>query len=89
VMFISIIGLFSRLAYYQFLMLKADRHFPSLREWVEATKFFWGKKGILRDNLKSMRLFFQDGFHPWDIDQHALIDGWQERFPDIAALQMN
>jgi predicted metal-dependent hydrolase len=89
VMFISIIGLFSRLAYYQFLMLKADRHFPSLREWVEATKFFWGKKGILRDNLKSMRLFFQDGFHPWDIDQHDLIDGWQERFPDIAALQMN
>lgn len=89
VMFISIISLFARIAYYQFMLLKADRHFPSLKEWIEATRFFWGKKGILRDNLKSMRLFFRTGFHPWDIDQHELIDNWQERHPDVAALQMN
>lgn len=89
VMFISIISLFARIAYYQLMLLKADRHFPSLKEWIEATRFFWGKKGILRDNLKSMRLFFRTGFHPWDIDQHALIENWQERHPDVAMLQMN
>lgn len=88
VMFISIIGLFSRIAYYQYLLLRADRHWPSLREWADAARFFWGKRGILRDNLRSMRLFFRDGFHPWDIDQHELIDGWQERFPEVAQLQV-
>lgn len=88
VMVISIISLFARIAYYQFMLLKADRHVPSLTEWVEATRFFWGKKGILRDNLKSMRQFFRTGFHPWDIDQQYLIDGWQQRHPEVAALQI-
>lgn len=89
VMFISIIGLFSRIAYYQVMCLWAARHFPSLKEWIGATKFFWGKKGILRDNLKSMRMFFQTGFHPWDIDQTHLINDWQDKFPEVASLQIN
>lgn len=89
VMFISIIGLFSRIAYYQVVCLWKVKHFPSLREWIDATKFFWGKKGVLRDNLHSMRLFFQTGFHPWDIDQTYLINGWQEKFPEVASLQIN
>lgn len=89
VMVISMAGLFARIAYYQFLLLRADGHWPRWREWVDATRFFWGKKGILRDNVYSMKLFFQDGFHPWDIDQHDLIDDWQSRFPDVASLQTN
>ncbi|MBE0482331.1 MAG: metal-dependent hydrolase [Bacterioplanes sp.] len=89
VMVISMAGLFARIAYYQFLLLRADGHCPRWREWVDATRFFWGKKGILRDNVHSMKLFFQDGFHPWDIDQHDLIDDWQSRFPDVASLQTN
>lgn len=89
VMVISMAGLFARIAYYQFLLLRADGHWPRWREWVDATRFFWGKKGILRDNVHSMKLFFQDGFHPWDIDQHDLIDDWQSRFPDVASLQTN
>ena len=88
VMFISIIALFSRIAYYQVMCLWSQKHLPSLREWIDATKFFWGKKGILRDNLHSMKLFFQTGFHPWDIDQTYLIEGWQERFPEVAELQI-
>ncbi len=88
VMFISIIGLFSRIAYYQVLCLWSQKHFPSLREWIEATHFFWGKKGVLRDNLHSMRLFFKTGFHPWDIDQTYLIEDWQKKFPEVAELQV-
>lgn len=89
VMFISIIGLFSRIAYYQLMCLWSQKHIPSVREWVDATKFFWGKKGVLRDNVHSMRLFFQDGFHPWDIDQTYLIEGWQDKFPEVAELQIS
>jgi len=89
VMVIAMISLFTRIAYFQYRMLRNDRHMPSLKEWWGAVKFFWGKKGILRANMRGMRMFFRTGFHPWDIDQHHLIDGWQERYPDIAELQTN
>ena len=89
VMVISMISLFSRLAMYQVWLLRSQRHFPSWREWKEAAVFFWGKKGLLRDNMKGLAKFFKTGFHPWDIDQTELIEGWQERFPDVAQLQIS
>lgn len=89
VMVVAMISLFARIAYFQYRMLRAQRHWPSLREWLGAWRFFWGKQGILRENLRSLRLFFRTGFHPWDIDQHDLIENWQERHPDVAALQSN
>jgi|TARA_Y100000748_G_scaffold235989_1_gene199994 hypothetical protein len=88
IMVVAVGGLFCRLAYYQFLLLKSDRHFPSWREWKEATQFFWGKKGILRDNVKGLREFFHTGFHPSDIDQNYLINDWEKRHPDVAELQV-
>ncbi|WP_370249613.1 metal-dependent hydrolase [Thalassolituus sp.] len=89
VMVISMISLFSRLAVYQFWLLRSQRHFPSWREWKEAYTFFWGKKGVLRDNVKGLAKFFRTGFHPWDIDQNYLIEDWEKRFPEIASLQVN
>lgn len=88
VMVISIVHLFGRIAVYQYRLLKAVKHFPSWQEWKEATRFFWGKRGILRANLGSMKQFFRTGFHPWDIDQRELIADWQQRFPEVAALQV-
>ncbi|MEK9712103.1 MAG: metal-dependent hydrolase [Thalassolituus sp.] len=89
VMVISMISLFSRLAMYQVWLLRSQRHFPSWREWKEAAVFFWGKKGLLRDNMKGLAKFFKTGFHPWDIDQTDLIEDWEKRFPDVASLQMS
>ena len=87
VMVIAMISLFARIGYYQFRLLKADGHFPRWREWTGAWRFFWGKQGILRENIRSLRKYFRTGFHPMDIDQQALIEHWQERHPDVAALQ--
>jgi predicted metal-dependent hydrolase len=89
VMVIAMITLFSRLAYFQVRMLIKTRHLPSWKEWKEAGSFFWGKKGLLKANWAGLKLFFKRDFHPWDIDQHDLIDGWEERYPEIAALQTN
>lgn len=88
VMVISMISLFSRLAMYQVWLLRSQRHFPSWREWKEAAVFFWGNKGVLRDNMKGLAKFFKTGFHPWDIDQNYLIENWESRYPDIAALEI-
>ncbi len=85
VMVIAMISLFSRIAYFQIRMLMKTKHLPNWREWKEASQFFWGKKGILRANAHGVKKFFKRGFHPSDIDQSALIDNWEERFPEVAA----
>lgn len=85
VMVIAMVTLFSRIAFFQFRMLWKAKHMPSLKEWGAAARFFWGKKGILRANVQGVRKFFQRGFHPNDIDQSALINDWEERFPEVAA----
>lgn len=85
VMVIAMVSLFSRLALFQIRMLWKTKHMPSFSEWRVAAKFFWGKKGILRANAGGMKKFFQRNFHPNDIDQSALIDGWEKKFPEVAA----
>ena len=85
VMVLAMISLFTRIAIFQIRMLWKAKHFPSMREWIGATRFFWGKKGILRANVQGVKKFFKRDFHPNDIDQSALIDGWEKRFPDVAA----
>lgn len=85
VMVIAMISLFTRIAMFQIRILWKTKHLPSFSEWKVATKFFWGKKGILRANVHGLKQFFQRNFHPNDIDQSALINGWEERFPEVAA----
>ncbi len=85
VMVIAMITLFSRIAYFQLRMLIKTKHLPSWKEWKQASQFFWGKKGILRANFYGVKKFFKRGFHPSDIDQVALINNWEARFPDVAA----
>ena len=88
VMVIAMISLFFRISYFQIRMLIKLKHLPSWQEWKQATRFFWGKTGILRVNVQGLKKFFRKGFHPSDIDQEHLIKNWQERFPDIAALEV-
>jgi predicted metal-dependent hydrolase len=85
VMVIAMVSLFSRIAIFQIRILWQTKHLPSLQEWLGAARFFWGKKGILRANALGVKKFFQRDFHPNDIDQSALIDGGEERFPEVAA----
>jgi predicted metal-dependent hydrolase len=85
VMVIAMVSLFTRIALFQVRILWKTKHLPSLKEWLGAASFFWGKKGILRANALGVKKFFQRDFHPNDIDQSALIDGWEKRFPEIAA----
>mgnify|MGYP000038257013 CR=1 FL=1 len=88
VMVVAMMSLFSRITMFQIRILWQTKHMPSISEWLGATRFFWGKKGILRANFQGLKKFFQRDFHPNDIDQSALIDGWEERFPEVAAQQV-
>ncbi|HCS28111.1 MAG TPA: metal-dependent hydrolase [Spongiibacteraceae bacterium] len=89
VMFMTLIMFFGRVMYFQKLILRADNRKATWREWWQAMKFFWGKDGLVRESLIHFAKAFKKGFHPSDIDQQPLVNDWQQRYPEIAALQTN
>ncbi len=78
---------FLRISYYQITLLRGARRWPSARHWAEAAVFFWGRDDVLRRSAGELLRYFRRGFHPSHIDQRALIEGWEQRHPDVAALQ--
>lgn len=89
VMFMTLILFFGRVMFFQRLILKADNRKATLGEWWQAMKFFWGKGGLVRESLIHFAKAFKKGFHPSDIDQQPLVKDWQQRYPEVAALQIN
>ncbi len=89
VMLLTLILFFGRVMIFQRLILRADKRRATLGEWWQAMKFFWGKNGLVRESLIHFAKAFRKGFHPSDIDQQALVKDWQQRYPDVAALQIN
>lgn len=77
-----------QIAIAQFSLLWRDRTLPSLRHIREAWDFMWGKNGIRRWAAPEFDKYLQVGFHPNDIDQSHLLEGWQDNHPEVAALQL-
>lgn len=89
VMLITLVLFFARIMVFQRMILRADGRRATLREWRQAMKFFWGKGGLMRESLWHFAKAFKKGFHPSDIDQRPLVENWQQRYPDVASLQIN
>lgn len=89
VMLMTLILFFVRIMVFQRMILRADGRRATLREWWQAMKFFWGKGGLMTESLWHFAKAFKKGFHPSDIDQRPLVENWQQRYPDVASLQIN
>ena len=89
VMLMTLVLFFARILVFQRMILRADGRRATLREWWQAMKFFWGKGGLVRESLWHFAKAFKKGFHPSDIDQRALVENWQQRYPDVASLQIS
>lgn len=63
----------------QFKMLRRFRHRPSAREFAEAASFLWGRKGLIRGVMPQYLALLRRDFHPWDIDDAALVEHWKKR----------
>ncbi len=44
------------------------------RTWGRVMIFLFGRPGILRQILPDYLRFYRPGFHPWELDDHALLD---------------
>ncbi len=88
VLMIALVLFFGRVMVFQRQLLRADGRRASVREWWQALRFFWGRGGLMRESLPHFLRAFRRGFHPDDIDQRELIHDWQQRYPQVAALQI-
>lgn len=55
-------------------LLKTDGKLWSLRTWMGGLNFLWGKPGILRKCLPDFLAYFRKDFHPWQLDNRALLE---------------
>ena len=62
------------------IMLKHDGKLWSLREWLDGFKYLFIKPGILRRVFFSYISFYRKDFHPWQHDNRALIDEWEQDY---------
>lgn len=72
----------------QCVLLWRDRSLPSLQHVREAWQFMWGENGMRRWARPELDKYLYKGFHPSDIDQSHLLEGWHESHPEVAALQI-
>lgn len=78
----------ARNAQYVVMQLRELRHRPTLRELAETAAFLFGRDGLVSSTARPFLDFFRNGFHPWrDHDNRDLVDGWEQRFPEVAELQ--
>ncbi|MCA6061436.1 MULTISPECIES: metal-dependent hydrolase [Oceanospirillaceae] len=66
-----------RIALYMVALLWWARKFPSWSDIKGFRRFMYGNKGMLTNIRQPYRDFFKESFHPWDHDNRALIEKWQ------------
>lgn len=61
------------------IMLQKDGKLWSVREWASGFKFLFIKPGMLRRVFPAWLRFLRKDFHPWQVDNRDLINGWEKR----------
>jgi hypothetical protein len=60
------------------IMLQRQGKLWSLREWGRGIKYLLIKPGMLRRIFPAWLRFFRKDFHPWQVDNRALIAEWEK-----------
>lgn len=61
-------------------LVRRDVGIPERRELAEALRYLFGQEGILRTALREAVRYVKPGFHPWDVDDSALIERSREYY---------
>jgi predicted metal-dependent hydrolase len=67
---------------HQVRLMHADRCLFSFAEWRSLFWFLLVQPGGLRRIAGKYLHYYRPGFHPWELDNHALLDAWRARLAD-------
>jgi predicted metal-dependent hydrolase len=81
---ISTLGLMGTVLRFQTELLKHDglAHKPTL--WLKGMWSLWGPRGILLPLVPAWLSYFKPGFHPWQVDDSALIQRYRAEFDEAS-----
>ena len=74
-----------KVAEQQVRLMKHDGILFSPREWAALLGFLFVSPGAMRRLVVPYLRYFAPGFHPWDIDNRALLQRWREEFERSSA----
>ena len=64
-------------------MLRHDKQLWKWRTFKSLTKLLFFKDGFVRLHATAYKDFFREDFHPWDSDNRALLEYWQQKLEPI------
>jgi predicted metal-dependent hydrolase len=62
-----------------FKMLRKDKQLWKWKTFKSVGKFLFAKNGFIRMHVPAYKDFLREDFHPWDVDNRALLRQWQEK----------
>ena len=65
------------------MILKERGHRVTLDELLDTAEFMVGDKGLMREVLPLYLRMLERDFHPWDIDDSALVEEWKARLSEL------
>ncbi|HEX9101614.1 MAG TPA: metal-dependent hydrolase [Polyangia bacterium] len=72
----------------QLRLMHADGILFSVRQWASLSRFLWTRPGALRKMWRLYVDYFRPGFHPWQLDNRALLDAWKAEYDSAPAYQL-
>ena len=67
-------------------MLRHDKQLWKWKTFTSFSKFLFSKDGFIRAHIPAYKAFFQQDFHPWDIDKRPLLKSWQKKLQQAVAV---
>lgn len=80
---ISTLGLCTSVSVLQYHLLRRDGLADKPAIWLKGLWRLWGPKGLLLPLVPAWLSYFRPDFHPWDIDDSALIEQYRKRFEEL------
>jgi len=62
---------------FHWALVRADGLAGDLRGWLRLARFLWVRPGTLRRLVRPWARYFRPGFHPWQDDNHHLVETWK------------
>ncbi len=61
-----------------FKILRHDKQLWKWKTLKSVSKFLFAKEGFIRCHVPAYKEFLNEGFHPWDVDDRALLRHWEK-----------
>jgi predicted metal-dependent hydrolase len=75
---LAVLGYPCGIALIQVFLLYQEGKLLDIRDCIRYLRFMLGANGLVRPMLPGLLLYFRRSFHPWQLDNRALVEQWRD-----------